>query len=133
MENSVASMIILVLGYSFLKLSGIYFLTMCHDRNVSIDLKLWYIRFIQVFVIRETDSCEIPNLIAISNSGKPSRILTSVKKTVQSIQFASRSNFCLIVITFTSSSTPLSHYRLQNFFIKSHQCIIISKSSIKLD
>jgi len=38
--NSVASMIIRVLGYSFLNASGIYFFTMCHGGNLSIDLKL---------------------------------------------------------------------------------------------
>lgn len=101
-----ASMIILVFGYSFLKLSGIYFLTMCHDGKVSIDLKLWYIRFIQVFIIRETDDCEIPNLTATSSSGKPSRILTRVKKTVQSM-------------TVCKQVQPLPHRNHIHFFVHS--------------
>ena len=82
--SSVASIKILVFGYSYLKISGMCFFTMLHDGNCTIALKLRYIKFIHVKVMRDTDDCDIPNRWARSNSGIPKRSRTSVIKNCSS-------------------------------------------------
>ena len=74
----------LVLGYCFLQTSGMYFLITLQGGIRIIALKLWYIRLIQIEVIRDTDDCEIPNRLDISSSGKPIRSRTKVMKSCSS-------------------------------------------------
>jgi len=66
-------MINLVLGYSFLKTSGIYFLTMYSTivGNTHGLSKLWNIKFIYVDTILDTVDFAIPNPFTKSNSSNP--------------------------------------------------------------